>query len=54
MDKIMTLLKDEEGTSMVGWALFGSLIMIVSAVVITSIGIKLQGSYNAVAESFPG
>ena len=53
MDKIMTLLKGEEGTSMVEWALLGSLIVIVCVVVITSIGIKLQGSYNAVAESFP-
>jgi len=53
MDKMMTLFKDEEGTSMVEWALLGSLIVIVCVVAMSSIGTKLQGSYKTVAESFP-
>ena len=51
LNTLKTMIRDEEGASMVEYGLLVSLIALVAIVGVTAVGTKLNGLFNTVAGS---
>ncbi len=53
MKKILRFLKEEEGVTAIEYGLIAALIAVLIIAAVTSVGLKLQGTFNAVDSALP-
>ena len=53
MNSIKTFLNDQTGVTSIEYALIASLVAVVIAMSVTTLGTKVQGLYQKVADAYP-